>query len=105
MPLTAPQLLKQLVADALLPSDEELLEAGTRENSIVSWSRWAPGRSAAIVQVNHRLRDGMMTVRFTGGPIDYLFWDVPRELFRQWKRVKSPGAFYHRRIKGRYGVS
>lgn len=99
-------ILAQAIADALIPEDEEaeLLEAGERENSMLSWSRWAPLGSTAIVQVSHHLRSGQMVVRFTGGPVDYLYWDVPRELFRQWKRVKSAGAFYHRRIKGEYGV-
>lgn len=96
-------ILARILADALLP-DEDTLEPGEREHSLLDWSRWAPLRSSAIVQVSHRLRDGMMTVRFTNGPVDYLFIDVPRELFRQWKRVRSPGKFYHRRIKGQYSV-
>jgi hypothetical protein len=106
MPTGAQTILARAVADALLPDDDiSLLEPGEREHSMLSWSRWAPSGSTAIVQVSHRLRDGMMTVRFTNGPVDYLFWDVDRELFRQWKRVRSAGAFYHRRIKGRYGIS
>jgi hypothetical protein len=92
-------ILKEL-ADLLTPDESQ--EEGT--NSLLDWSVWSPQSSSAIVQVKHRLRDGMMTVRFTGGPIDYLFNGVPRELFRQWKRVKSPGGFYHRRIKGQYGI-
>lgn len=92
-------ILKELV-DLLTPDESQ--EEDT--NSLLDWSVWTPPRSSAIVQVKHRLRDGMMTVRFTGGPTDYLFGSVPRDLFRQWKRVKSPGRFYHRRIKDQYGV-
>lgn len=92
-------ILKELI-DILTPDESQ--EEDT--NSLLDWSVWNPPYSSAIVQVKHRLRDGMMTVRFTNGPVDYLFMSVPRELFRQWKRVKSAGAFYHRRIKGQYGV-
>lgn len=98
--------LVRAIADALIP-DEDPLEAGARENSLLDWSKWAPERSSAIRQVNHRLRDGMMTVRFNKPQAypDYLFVNVPRELFKQWKRVVSPGKFYHRRIKGQYSVA
>jgi hypothetical protein len=92
-------ILKEL-ADLLLPDESQ----DEDRNSLLDWSVWHPPASSAIVQVKHRLRDGMMTVRFTNGPVDYMFMDVPRELFRQWKRVKSAGAFYHRRIRGQYGV-
>jgi hypothetical protein len=97
-PKIAGIILKELV-DLLTP--EESLEDG----SAYDWSVWEPPASSAIVRVKHRLRDGMMTVRFTGGPVDYLYYGVPRELFRQWKRVKSAGRFYHRRVKDQgYGV-
>lgn len=99
-----PLLLARILSDALIPQGDESLEQGEREHSLISWSKWAPPRSSAIRQVNHRLRDGMMTVRFNKAGLypDYLFVNVPRELFRQWKRVRSPGKFYHRRIKDQF---
>jgi hypothetical protein len=95
-------LVARLLADALTPEDQEDGE----DNSLLSWSVWH-ANSSAIQTVKHRLRDGMMTVRFTNREMypDYLFMDVPRELFRQWKRVKSAGKFYHRRIKGQYSIT
>ena len=70
--------------------------------SVLSWSEFYPN-STAIRRVQHRLRDGMMHVMFQDRtPTDYLFGNVPRELFRQWKRVNSAGKFYHRRIKNQF---
>ncbi len=102
---TVQAILLRAIADALIP-EEDLLEAGERENSVLDWSKWAPENSSAIRQVNHRLRDGMMTIRFNKVRAypDYLFYNVPRELFKQWKRVTSAGKFYHRRIKGQYSL-
>ena len=82
------------LADVLLPDSDQ-----------GNWKVWRPSQgSSAIVQVKHRSKDGVMTVRFTGGPVDYLYSGVPTELFRQWKRVRSAGKFYHRRIKGSYRI-
>ncbi len=92
--------LVKILADALTPDDDD-----GDETSLLSWSVHSPAGSRAIVTVKHRLRDGMMTVRFTNGPIDYMYLNVPRELFRQWKRVKSAGKFYHRRIKNQYNIT
>jgi len=99
-------ILLRAIADALIP-DDGLIEVGTREHSMVSWSKWAPPSSSAIRQVNHNLRTSELTIRFNKpAPYpDYLFVNVPRELFRQWKRVRSPGKFYHRRIKGDFNVA
>jgi len=71
--------------------------------SLLSWSTFSPN-STAIQRVQHRLRNGDMTVRFQNKPgyPDYLYGNVPRELFKQWKRVQSPGKFYHRRIKNQF---
>lgn len=96
-------LIARRLADVLTPDvgDED------DENSLLSWSVHNFPNSSAILVVKHRLRDGAMTVRFNKpgkAYPDYLYNDVPRELFRQWKRVKSAGGFYHRRIKGQYGV-
>ena len=93
-------LIARRLADALTPDDEE--EAGR-----LDWSIWSPQGSTAIETVKHKLKDGTMTVRFKNRAMypDYLFWGVPRELFKQWKRVRSAGRFYHRRIKGSYGLS
>lgn len=93
-------IIARVLVDALTPE-----ESSDEEDSLLSWSVWNT-HSRAIQTVKHRLRDGMMTVRFTNKYMypDYLFMDVPRELFRQWKRVKSAGAFYHRRIKGNYNI-
>lgn len=94
-------LVARLLTDALTPE-----ESSGDEDSLLSWSVWH-ANSSAIQTVKHRLRDGQMTVRFTNREMypDYLFINVPRELFRQWKRVKSAGAFYHRRIKNQYSVT
>jgi hypothetical protein len=93
--------IARLITDTLLPEGSEA------DDDSQDWSVWNPPRSSAIAQVKHRLKDGQMTVRFVSRHThpDYLFINVPRELFRQWKRVKSAGAFYHRRIKGSYGVA
>ena len=85
---------------------DKLLEASNLDEedsfSLLDWSQFFPN-STAIQRVQHRLRDGSMLVRFANrAPTDYLFGNVPRELFRQWKRVQSPGKFYHRRIKNNY---
>ena len=70
--------------------------------SLLSWSEFHPN-STAIARVQHRLRDGTLLVRFANrSSTDYMFGNVPRELFRQWKRVRSAGRFYHRRIKGQF---
>lgn len=94
--------IARALTDALTPDESQ-----GEENSILSWSVYSPPQSSAIETVKHRLRDGQLTVRFKNKAMypDYLFINVPRELFKQWKRVKSAGAFYHRRIKGRYGIS
>ncbi len=99
-------LIAQIRVDLLTPDIDDDVEPGARSFNPAGWSAWAPARSTAIRQVKHRLRDGMMTIRFNKNGLypDYLYASVPRELFRQWKRVQSPGRFYHRRIKGRYGV-
>jgi hypothetical protein len=93
--------IARAITDGLLPAGSEA------DDESQDWSTWSPGRSTAIELVKHRLKDGQMTVRFANRHThpDYLFINVPRELFRQWKRVKSAGAFYHRRIKGSYGVA
>lgn len=93
--------IARLITDNLLPEGSEA------DDDSQDWSTWSPGRSSAIQQVKHRLKDGQMTVRFINRPMspDYLFIGVPRELFRQWKRVKSAGGFYHRRISGAFGVA
>lgn len=98
-------LIARALANALTPSEDQ--GGGDDSNSILSWSVWNVPNSRAIQTVKHRLRDGQMTVRFRNKEMypDYLFINVPRELFRQWKRVKSAGAFYHRRIAGRYNVA
>lgn len=90
--------IARVLVDALTPDESQGEED---DDSLLSWSVWSPAGSSAIQTVKHRLRDGQMTVRFTNRPMypDYLFVNVPRELFRQWKRVKSAGRFYHRRIK------
>jgi hypothetical protein len=97
-------LIARAIADLFTSDSEE--DTDNDGFSLLDWSVWHPPASSAIEVVKHRLRDGMMTVRFANRPLypDYLFWNVPRELFRQWKRVKSAGAFYHRRIKGQFGV-
>lgn len=97
--------IARALADALTPDEDQ--GGGDDSNSLLSWSVWHSETSSAIQTVKHRLRDGQMTVRFRNRELypDYLFINVPRELFRQWKRVKSAGAFYHRRIKGRYSIS
>lgn len=94
-------LIARALADALTPDEDE-----GGDDSMLSWSVHN-FQSRAIQTVKHRLRDGQMTVRFTDRAMypDYLFINVPRELFHQWKRVKSAGAFYHRRIKGQYSIS
>lgn len=93
--------LARVLADALTPDESQ-----GEDDSILSWSVYNP-TSRAIQTVKHRLRDGQMTVRFTNREMypDYLFLNVPRELFRQWKRVKSAGRFYHRRIKDQYSIT
>ena len=97
-------LLARALANALTPAQSQ---GGDDDDSMLSWSVWDVPYSRAIQTVKHRLRDGQLTVRFRNRQMfpDYLFINVPRELFRQWKRVKSAGAFYHRRIKGQYGVT
>jgi hypothetical protein len=91
------------LADALTPDEDQ---GDEDSNSLLSWSVWN-ARSRAIQTVKHRLRDGQMTVRFRDKELypDYLFINVPRELFKQWKRVKSAGKFYHRRIKNNYSIT
>jgi hypothetical protein len=102
MPSPIQGFIARALVDALTPDEDE-----GEEDSILSWSVWNAENSSAIQTVKHRLRDGNMTVRFKHREMypDYLFINVPRELFRQWKRVKSAGRFYHRRIKGQYGIS
>jgi hypothetical protein len=102
MPNPIQGIIARVVADALTPDEDN-----GDEDSVLSWSVWNAPNSSAIQTVKHRLRDGNMTVRFKNREMypDYLFISVPRELFRQWKRVKSAGRFYHRRIKGSYGIS
>lgn len=99
-------LIARVLTDALTPDAEDDRDASGRFTETMNWGVWE-ANSRAIQTVKHRLRDGMMTVRFRDRHLypDYLFINVPRELFRQWKRVKSAGAFYHRRIKGQYSVS
>lgn len=101
MPTPIQGIIARVLVDALTPEEES-----GEEDSMLSWSVWE-ANSRAIQTVKHRLRDGMMTVRFRDRELypDYLFINVPRELFHQWKRVKSAGAFYHRRIKGQYNVT
>ncbi len=99
IPGVASKLINAFMVDKLIdaaPLDDD-------DNfSLLSWSEFFPN-STAIRRVQHRLRDGSMHVRFAGtNSTDYLFGNVPRELFRQWKRVQSPGKFYHRRIKNQY---
>ena len=102
MPSPIQGLIARALVDALTPEEDQ-----GDDDSVLSWSVWNSPSSRAIQTVKHRLRDGQMTVRFRNREMyqDYLFINVPRELFRQWKRVKSAGAFYHRRIKGKYGIS
>lgn len=90
--------IARVLTDALTPDESQ---GDDDDDSLLSWSVWNVPYSRAIQTVKHRLRDGQMTVRFRNKEMypDYLFIDVPRELFRQWKRVKSAGSFYHRRIK------
>ena len=94
--------IARALVDALTPDEDQ-----GGDDSLLSWSVYNPPQSSAIETIKHRLRDGQLTVRFKNRHTypDYLFINVPRELYRQWKRVKSAGAFYHRRIKGRYGIS
>ena len=94
--------IARALVDALTPDEDQ-----GDDDSVLSWSVYNPPGSRAIQTVKHRLRDGQMTVRFKHREMypDYLFINVPRELFHQWKRVKSAGAFYHRRISGQYNVS
>ena len=93
-------LISRVLADALIPGDD------TGEDTSKDWAVWEPAGSRAIERVRYRRRDGMMTVRFRNRAMypDYLFWNVPPEIFAQWKRVKSAGSFYHRRISGVYGL-
>lgn len=102
MPTPIQGIIARALTDALTPDEDQ-----GDDDSILSWSVWNAPNSSAIQTVKHRLRDGNMTVRFKNREMypDYLFIGVPRELFRQWKRVKSAGKFYHRRIKGAYGIS
>ena len=96
---SAQALVNRLLVDTLISANE----LDDDDNfSLLSWSEFHPN-STAIARVQHRLRDGSMHVRFANrSPVDYLFANVPRELFKQWKRVKSPGRFYHRRIKNQF---
>ena len=93
-------LIARALADALISGDD------TGEDESKDWAVWEPPSSRAIERVRYRRRDGMMTVRFRNRPMypDYLFWTVPSEIFKQWKRVKSAGAFYHRRVSNVYGI-
>ena len=91
------------IIDALTPDDDEEGDDGS-----LLWSVYEPPASTAIRRVKHRLVDGTLTVEFNKAKAypAYLFINVPRELFRQWKRVKSAGKFYHRRIKdGGYNIT
>lgn len=88
------------VAKAMLPDENEDQGPGLD----LEWTCFEPG-GTAIQRVCHRLRDGALTVRFknrSGYPTYFWPGGVPRELYRQWKRVQSPGKFYHRRIKNQY---
>ena len=100
MPAPRHLLLARAIADALIPSRDE------QGRFTKSWDVWEPPASRAIERVRYRRQDGTMTVRFRNRPLhpDYLFWNVPPEIFQQWKRVKSAGAFYHRRVSGVYGL-
>jgi len=93
-------LIHRKIVDYMMPG-----ESTGDDDETADWSVYDPPASRAIVEVKHRLKDGLMTVRFRNGPIDYLFLDVPRELFRQWKRVGSAGKFYHRRIKNNFNMT
>jgi len=94
-------LIARLLADVLTPDETE-----GEANERLDWAVHNFPASSAIQTVKHRLRDGNMLVRFKGRPgyPDYLFINVPRELFHQWRRVRSAGRFYHRRIKGAYSI-
>ena len=83
--------------------DSLLTDRDDDDFSLLSWSTYIPN-SSAIAAVRHRLRTGDMTVRFQNRPgsPEYFFSNVPRELYRQWKRVNSAGKFYHRRIKNQF---
>ena len=101
MPVVRPAqvLVNKFLVDKLIDAQELDDEDSF---SLLDWSQFYPN-STAIRRVQHRLRDGSMLVRFQStNTTDYLFGNVPRELFRQWKRVQSPGKFYHRRISGQY---
>jgi hypothetical protein len=97
------KIIARILVDALTPE-----ESDGEDDEDSAWSVWDPPSSSAIAQVKHRLRDGMMTVRFRKTKFypDYLFLDVPRVVFRDWKRRKSAGGYYHRQIKNQgYNVS
>ena len=93
--------LSRRLADALTGGGD----AGGEDGGLF-WSEYKPIGSTAIFLVKHRLRDGNMTVRFkkTGLYPDYLFPDVPRGVFRDWKRSMSPGRYYHANVKNQYGM-
>lgn len=101
-------LIARILTDTLLPGASQ--GGGDDDdggNDRDDWTVWDVPSSRAIQTVKHRLRDGMMTVRFRDRELypDYLFMGVPRELWYQWKRVQSAGKFYHRRIKGQYNIT
>ena len=94
-------LLRRELADALLGGGDD----GGDDGSLL-WSEYKPIGSTAISLVRHRLYDGNMVVRFkkTGFYPDYRFIDVPRAVFRDWKRSMSPGRYYHANVKNQYGM-
>ena len=91
-----------LINRALVDSLINAVSDGADNFAHLEWSEFFPN-STAIQRVQHKRRTGTLLVRFANrAPTDYMFGNVPRELYRQWKRVQSPGRFYHRRIKDQY---
>lgn len=103
--MALPPHIAQQIGQAIINS--RLVDVLTPDQDEGSWKVWNKGGSRAIAQFKHRSRDGMMTVRFANrqGSPDYLFIGVPIELYQQWRKVKSKGKFYHRRIKNNFNIT
>ena len=60
--------------------------------------------STVIASFQYDAAKSLLTIRFVSGAV-YTYFDVPQEVYNDFKGSFSKGIYYNQNIKGKYGYS
>ena len=57
--------------------------------------------STVIHSFDYNAVTGVLTIRFVTGT-EYVYFDVPQQVYIDFKKFREKGIFYNKEIKGKY---